>query len=173
MRSRALVAAALLVILAGCSSAPPDPYAAYRQATVEVVPGTFDWQLHPVDPDFRPTIAPQDAYAKVFEAGDRPDATAVLALVGNALEDTVGPPAWVFITPHMCFATEKGDLVSPGRSGDGCTDQNLYVQGVDATTGETLGGFSAFDPPTHWQPARAGQPTAVVATTQAGSTRLH
>ena len=27
--------------------------------------------------------------------------------------------------------------------------------------------------PTHWQPARAGQPAPVVATTQAGSTRLH
>jgi hypothetical protein len=175
MRSRVLVAAALpvIVILAGCSTAPPDPYADYRQTTVEVVPGTFDWQLHPVDEGFRPTISPEAAYAAVFEAGDRPDATAVLAQVGNAVEDTVGPPAWVFITPHMCFATAKGDLVSPGRSGDGCTDENLYVQGVDATTGETLGGFSAYDPPTHWQPARAGQPAPVVATTQAGSTRLH
>jgi hypothetical protein len=132
MRSRALVAAALpvIVILAGCSTAPPDPYAAYRQTTVEVVPGTFDWQLHPVDEGFRPTISPEAAYAEVFEAGDRPDATAVLAQVGNAVEDTVGPPAWVFITPHMCFATAKGDLVSPA-AGDGCTDENLYVQGVE------------------------------------------
>ena len=172
MRSRTVVAAALLVMFAGCSSAP-DPYAAFRQTTDEDVPGTFDWQLHPVDGDYRPAIAPQDAYATVFEAGKRPEAIAVLAQVGNALEDTLGPPAWVFITPDMCFATAKGDLVSPGRTGNGCTEQNLYVQGVDATTGETLGGFSAFDPPIHWQPAREGQPTPVVATTQAGSTRLH
>ena len=172
MRSRTVVAAALLALLAGCSSAP-DPYAAYRQTTIEDVPGAFDWQLRPVDADFRPAIAPQDAYTDVFEAGARPTATAVLAQVGNSLEDTIGPPAWVFITPHMCFATAKGDLVSPGRSGDGCTDENLYVQGVDATTGERLGGFSAYDPPTHWEPAREGQPTPVTATTQAGSTLLH
>ncbi len=172
MRSRALAAAALLALLVGCRSAP-DPYAAWRQTTVEEIPGTFDWQLHPVDADYRPAISPQDAYAKVFEAGKRPQAIAVLGRVGNTVDDSLRPPAWVFITPDMCFATAKGDLVSPGRSGNGCTDQNLFVQGVDATTGETLGGISAFDPPTHWEPARAGQPVPVVATTQAGSTLLH
>ena len=71
MRSRVLVAAALpvIVILAGCSTAPPDPYAAYRQTTVEVVPGTFDWQLHPVDEGFRPTISPEAAYADGVRGG--------------------------------------------------------------------------------------------------------
>lgn len=172
MRSRAVIAAALLVVLTSCSSAP-DPYAAYRQTTVEEVPGTFDWQLRPVDAKYRPTLSPQDAYTKVFEAGKRPDAIAVLAQVGNAVDDSLGPPAWVFITPDMCFATAKGDLVSPGRTGNGCTPENLYVQGVDATTGEPLGGFSAFEPPTHWEPARAGHPAPVEATTQAGTTRLH
>lgn len=172
MRWHAVVAAAVLVAGTGCRSAP-DPYAAYRQTIVEDVPGTFDWQLRPVAGDFRPAIAPQDAYGKVFEAGARPDAIAVLAQVGNRVDNGLGPPAWVFITPHMCFATAKGDLVSPGRSGDGCTDENLYVQGVDATTGEPLGGFTAYEPPAPWEPMRAGQPAPVVATTQAGSTLLH
>ena len=172
MRWHPVVAAAVLVAGIGCRSAP-DPYAAYRQTTVEDVPGTFDWQLQPVAKDFRPAIAPQDAYDQVFEAGQRPDAIAVLAQVGNRVDSGLGPPAWVFITPHMCFATAKGDLVSPGRSGDGCTDANLYVQGVDATTGEALGGFAAYEPPAPWEPARAGQPAPVVATTQAGSTLLH
>lgn len=173
MRWQAVVAGtALAASIGGCTSAP-DPYAAYRQTTIQDVPGTFDWQLRPVDEGFRPTIAPQDAYDQVFEAGQRPDAIAVLAQVSNTVDNGVGPPAWVFITPHMCFATAKGDLVSPGRSGDGCTDENLYVQGVDASSGEPLGGFSAFEPPAPWVPARAGQPTPVVATTQAGSTLLH
>jgi hypothetical protein len=97
----------------------------------------------------------------------------VLAQVYNHVGDYVGPPAWVFITPDTCFATAKGDLVSPERSGNGCTQQNLYVQGVDATTGETLGGFSAFEPPDGWTPAREGTPPSVMATTQLGSTRLH
>jgi len=172
MQPRALVAAAALAaVLSGCSS-PPDPYASYRQTRVEDVPGTFGWQLLPLDAGYRPTIAPEDAYAKVYGAGEQPDATAILAQVANTDEGTLGPPAWVFVTPDTCFATEKGDLVSPGRSDDGCTNDNLYVQGVDATTGETLGGFSAFDSPTGWTPARAGAPATVVVTTQAGTTRL-
>jgi len=63
--------------------------------------------------------------------------------------------------------------VSPGRTGNGCTEENLYVQGVNATTGEPLGGFSAFLPPGGWTPSREGTPPVVVATTQLGSTRLH
>ena len=42
--------------------------------------------------------------------------------------DYVGPPAWVFITPNTCFATAKGDLVSPGRSGNGFSLTHYCVQ---------------------------------------------
>jgi len=172
MTARALVVAALLAISAiGCSG-PPDPYAAYRQTEVEEVPGAFDWELLPTDPGYRASIDPSAAYASVYGAGRRPEAIAILGQVRNTLEDTTGPPAWIFVTPHTCFATEKGDLVSPGRSGDGCTDENLYVQGVDATTGATLGGFSAYQPPGGWDPARGGVPDPVVATTAQGTTEL-
>jgi hypothetical protein len=175
MRLGAAVVGAVIAALAAtaCSRTAPDPYAAFRQTDVEEVPGTFDWELHPVDSSFRPAISPEVAYEEVYGAGREPEAVAVLAQVYNHVGDYVGPPAWVFITPDTCFATAKGDLVSPGRSGNGCTQQNLYVQGVDATTGETLGGFSAFEPPDGWTPAREGTPPPVVATTQLGSTRLH
>ena len=96
---------------------------------------------------------------------------------GSATSSTArsGPTAWLFVTPHLCFATAKGDLVSPGRFGDGdaCTDDNLYVQGVDARTGEVLGGFTAFDTVEGWTPARAGAPAPIEVRTQAGTTRLH
>jgi hypothetical protein len=173
MRPQTLLAAAVFAVLALACSSEPDPYASYRETVVEDVPGAFDWQLQPVSDDFRPAIAPEVAYEEVFGAGTRSEAMAVLAQVYNAVEHTTAPPAWVFITPHMCFATAKGDLVSPGRTGDGCTDDNLYVQGVDATTGERLGGFSAYDSVAGWSPARRGTPAPVVATTQEGSTRLH
>lgn len=175
MQPRLAPAAVLLLgaLAIGCRAPAPDPYAAYRQTRVEEVPGSFDWQLVPVDPDFRATIAPEVAYERVYAAGERPDVIVVLAQVYNAVDDGSGPPAWVFVTPHTCFATAKGDLVSPGRTGDGCVDENLYVQGVDATTGEALGGFSAYEHPVGWLPARAGQPPVVVAATQEGSTRLH
>ena len=162
----------VISLLAGACDRPPDPYAAYRQTRIEDVPGTFDWQLMPAD-DFEPSVTPHDAFRGVFEAGRRPDVLVVLARVGNTLDGSVWDPAWVFITPDMCFATEKGDLVSPGRSGDGCEDENLYVQGVDASTGETLGGFSAFDTVEGWVPARAGTPAVLTTRTQAGTTRLH
>jgi hypothetical protein len=172
MRSRAAFAALLLAAF-GCSSPPPDPYEAYRQTIVEKVPGTLDWQLQPVDADFRATVAPADAYDELFTAGERATAFAILAQVENTTDHSLGPPAWVFVTPRTCYATAKGDLVSPGRTGNGCTQDNLYVQGVDAATGERLGGFSAFDTPTGWAPTRAGTPPIVLATTQAGTTRLH
>ena len=174
MRTRlALVAVSLAALAIACRAHPADPYAAYRQTRVEEVPGSFDWQLVPVDPDFRATISPGAAYERIFAAGRRPDVIAILTRVYNAVNDSSGPPAWVFVTPHTCFATAKGDLVSPGRSGDGCVDENLYVQGVDATNGESLGGFSAYEYPVGWQPARAGRPPVIVVTTQDGSTRLH
>ena len=118
-------------------------------------------------------VAPAPPKYVVYAAGKQPDATVVLGQVYNRVEGTSGPPAWIFITPDTCFATAKGDLVSPGRTGNGCTEENLYVQGVNATTGESLGGFSAFMPPEGWSPPREGTPAVVTATTQLGTTRLH
>lgn len=172
MRGRALVAAAAIA-LAACRTAPPDPYAAYRQTVSERVPGSFDWEIQPVPGDYRAAIGPAEAYEKVYAAGRQPDATAILGQARNDLNTEPGPPAWIFITPDTCFATAKGDLVSPGRTGNGCTEENLYVQGVNATTGERLGGFTAFDTPTPWVPARQGTPTPVEAKAQAGTTLLH
>jgi hypothetical protein len=172
MRGRALVAAATLLLIA-CHSTPPDPYAAYRQTQSELVPGSFDWEIQPVSGDFRAAIDPASAYPKVYAAGQEPDVTVVLGQVFNRVGAKPGPPAWIFISPDTCFATAKGDLVSPGRTGNGCTQANLYVQGVDATTGESLGGFSAYMPPDGWSPARAGAPPVATVTTQLGTTRLH
>lgn len=168
---RATTIIVALTTLAACAE-EPDPFAAYRQTAAEEIPGSFDWALEPVDEGFRAAIGPDTAFAAVFEAGGRTSALTILGRVRNTYNGAIGPPAWIFVTPHMCFATAKGDLVSPGRSGDGCVDENLYVQGVDATTGETLGGFQAFEPAGGWTPARAGTPTPLQVTTERGTTRL-
>ena len=68
MRPRVLLAAALVVVGVACSSPPPDPYAAYRQTTIEDVPGTLDWQIGPVASDYRPSIGPAQAYDELFTA---------------------------------------------------------------------------------------------------------
>lgn len=164
-----VLAAALLV-----SCGEPDPTHAYRLTDAGPVPGTFDWSLEPPE-DVTPAIGPAEAYRELPGAGEEPQVFVALGRVRSEYDGSVGPTAWLFVTPHLCFATAKGDLVSPGRfgDGDGCTDDNLYVQGVDAATGEVLGGFSAFLPPGGWTPAREGVPAPTVVTTQAGTTRLH
>ena len=105
MRPRVLLVAALVVTAVACSSSPPDPYAAYRQTQTEDVPGTLDWQIGPVPDGYRPSIGPADAYDELFTAGDRKHAYAILAQVTNTTDHSVGPPAWVFVTPHTCYAS--------------------------------------------------------------------
>lgn len=168
----ALVLAVTALGTTACGGAPSDPFGAYRQMRAEEIPGAFDWALEPVDPTFRPSVAPDVAYGSVYDAGAHPRALAVLGRVRYLYDGTLGPPAWVFVTPHMCFATEKGDLVSPGRTGDGCEQANLYVQGVDATTGVSLGGFPAYMPVDGWTPAREGTPAPLATTTARGVTIL-
>src|SRR3954467_7883334 len=142
MRPRVLLVAALVVAAVACSSSAPDPYAAYRQARTEDVPGTLDWQIGPVPPDYRASIGPTDAYDQLFDAGSRRRAYAILAPVTNPTHHTARPPAWVFVPPRTCYATAKGDLVSPGRTGNGFKSHHLYVQRVNATTGARLGGLT-------------------------------
>ena len=167
------LAAGVLVVAVLVSCSDPDPSAPYRLTGAEEVPGSFDWSLLPPEDD--PEISVADAFGRLPGAGEEPSSFVALGRVRNEFDGALGPTAWLFITPHLCFATAKGDLVSPGRfgDGDGCTDDNLYVQGVDARTGEVLGGFTAFDTVEGWTPARAGLPSPIDVRTQAGTTRLH
>jgi hypothetical protein len=70
------------------------------------------------------------------------------------------------MTRGLCYFTAKGDLVSPGRSGeDPCTPENMLVQVVDATSGDLVAVFSAFDFEGTWAPERQAAVT--------DSTRFH
>ena len=43
---------------------------------------------------------------------------------------------------------DSRSVVSPARSGnEACTDANMWVQAIDATSGNTLGSFTAYDGP--------------------------
>ena len=78
-------------------------------------------------------------------------------------------PSWVFFTNDLCYFTAKGDYVSPSRAGegDGCRPRNMFVQVVDATSGELRAVFEAYDADLTWLPERLGTPAQV-----AGSTRF-
>ena len=145
----------------------PDPYEPLRQATTEPIPGTFSYVLVPVG-GFHPSFEPDTAYAKLVERAPGP-VTITLATVHDTDFDATWGPAWVFFARDVCFATAKGDVVSPARSGnDACSDANMWVQVIDATSGDPLGSFTAYDDTTTWIPDREGDPTQV-----AGATRFH
>src|SRR3954452_14510642 len=112
MRPRVLLVLALVVVAVGCSSSPPDPYAAYRQTSTEDVPGTLDWQIGPGPTDYRASIGPADAYDELLHAADRKQAYAILGQVSNTSDLSVAPPRWVFVRQSTCYATANGDLVS-------------------------------------------------------------
>src|SRR3954464_3709604 len=100
MRPRVLLVLALVVVAVGCSSSPPDPYAAYRQTSTEAFRAPLDWQIGPVPTDYRASIGPADAYDELFDAGDRKQAYAIHKRSSNTSDHSVGPPAWVFVTTH-------------------------------------------------------------------------
>jgi hypothetical protein len=163
---RRLVPALCLVAAASCSHGP-DTFAPLRQAAVEAVPGTLSYELEPVG-DYRPQVGPDAEYTAL--AGRTPGTvTVTLATVHDTDFGTRWGPAWVFFARDVCFATSKGDVVSPARSGnEACTDANMWVQVIDATSGTTLGSFTAYDGSERWVPDREGDPSQVP-----GTTRFH
>jgi hypothetical protein len=169
------ILAALAAVLAACGTSRPDPYAGFRQAGTEAIPGTFDWQLDPPG-DSRPSLSPERAYAGLPGAGTQHDVMLTFAVIRNERDGSVTPPSWVFITRHLCFFSAKGDLVSPGRFGDGdaCTQNNLLVQAVDASTGRLVSVFSAYDVTDGWIPTRSEDHQAAGNDApSAGATRFH
>src|SRR5438093_439800 len=128
-----------------------------RAAMVEAIPGTFSYELEPVE-GFRPQIAPGADYTALTRR-TMGTVMVTLATVHDTDFGTRWGPAWVFFARDVCFATSKGDVVSPARSGnDACTDANMWVQVIDATSGATLGSFTAYERSERWMPERAGGP---------------
>jgi hypothetical protein len=161
-----------MALLSACAH-DTGPYAAFRQAKDEAIPGTFDEWLAPPPSGATPSLSPQRAYRGLPGAGTQSDVMATYAVVRNAQDGSTTSPSWVFITRDLCYFSAKGDLVSPARAGkaDACTRDNLLVQVVDATTGSLASVFSAYDVTTSWSPAREGNPAQDGA--DAGATRFH
>ena len=166
MIARRFVVVLFVLVATSCSRAP-DPFEPLRQATVEAVPGTLSYELVPVG-NYRPEVAPDADYTALAKRTPG-TVTVTLATVHDTDFGTRWGPAWVFFARDVCFATSKGDVVSPARSGnEACTDANMWVQAIDATNGATLGSFTAYDGSERWTPQREGDPSQVP-----GTTRFH
>jgi hypothetical protein len=167
LRAQAALTLALAALIGACSSAgTPDPYHALRQSRTQTVPGALDETLLPVG-DFVASTSPEHVYRHLLGADTAKDVSVTLARVQSTALSQTSPPAWVFVTRQLCLFTSKGDLVSDARSGNGdnCTAKNLYVQAVDARTGNLLFSFAGFDADRGWLPARLGSRAQLAAVT--------
>ena len=98
--------------------------------------------------------------ARTHRRGGGTHVSVTLAAVGRG--DAVGGRRGCS-SRDLCYFTAKGDFVSPSRSGDGdgCTPRNVLVQVVDASTGDFVAVFEAYDADLTWLPDRVGTPAQV------------
>lgn len=168
MRATAALVAVTTMSLASCvGQTDPGPYEPLHQAARQEIPGTFGYDLVPVD-GFETEVDPTAAWRDLPGAGRGADVSVTLADVENPSVGVDWGPSWVFFTNDLCYFTAKGDFVSPSRSGeeDGCTPQNVLVQVVDASSGEFRAVFEAYDADLTWLPKRVGSPDQVPGATR-------
>lgn len=160
MRVRGLVTVVLLA--ASSCGGGSDLYAPLHQSERQEIPGTFGYDLVPVD-GFATEVDPQAAWRNLPGAGRGAKVSVTLAAVENPSEGVDWGPSWVYFTSDLCYFTAKGDFVSPSRSGqgDGCTPNNVLVQVVDAGSGEFRAVLEAYDADLTWLPERVGSPGQV------------
>lgn len=155
------------IALAACAH-EPDRYAPLHQSARQEIPGTFGYELVPVE-GFAASVDPTRAWRGLTGAGEGGAVSVTLAEIRNPATGVAWGPSWVYFTNDLCYFTAKGDFVSPSRAGedDGCTPRNVLVQVVDASSGDLRAVFEAYDTDLTWTPHRVGSPDQV-----AGATRF-
>jgi hypothetical protein len=159
---RASAGALLVVVWLMACSGSPTPYAAYRQTSAQEVPGTWGLTLAPPgDGEIR--ISPERAVKIAMWGGTPPGAVLEsLATVPSSWVSTDGhrgadPTAWVVVIRNLCFASQKGELVSSSRRDprnvERCDEHDLWATVIDPRTGTTLSSTSGYDLSGRWAPA--------------------
>lgn len=167
-----MLAIAVVVIVAVSVAAgiwivtSPPADAEFRQLHAQIVPGTWEIELLPLPVDYQPGIPLQRALQIGAGRTPRTDIMASLALLSNRVSYLVGgrtvtyppTPAWVLVVRGLCYASDKGELVSSARRGANytprrCTPNNLSLLALDAGTGKFLLSAEGYDPTLTWVPA--------------------
>jgi hypothetical protein len=159
------VAVSLPLAVGGAVGWWPDrdvAYASLRQAAAESIPGTLGVRLEAPPETFTPAIAPAHAARLGARGASHAEAILTLAVVRDefsAPSSTDARPAWVVITRAQCFASFKGELVAASRHPEKqgrCTRANLWIEVVDAASGERLYGLRGYDESKRWEPETRG-----------------
>lgn len=153
-----IVAAAAVLVVASCSE--PPSYGGLRQSAEEEVPGSWGLVLKPPPGDLEPAIGPRRAVRIALRMRAPGEVLETLALVpGSFVGADADVPAWVVLVRNLCFAQNKGDVVSSSRRDpedvERCNERNLWVEMIDPSTGESLASLGAYDESGSWEPARA------------------
>lgn len=155
----------------------PPVYAEYRQTRTQIIPGTWEIVLQPLPAAYEPKISLERALQIGAGRTPRDQIMKSLAIVSSNVayvvdgkETRFGPtPSWVLVARGLCYASDKGELVSSSRRGANytprrCTLNNVAVLALDADTGEYVLSGEGYDPSAAWRPANAanldtGSPT--------------
>ena len=142
------VGIATLVVLSWPHSAP---YPALRQASVQEIPGTLGYAVQPPPEDLVPALTPREVEERYPANGG--DVQVSLASVLDVYRDHVLGSGWVLVARGVCLRNQKGELVSDARGGGDalrCTDETIWLLGVDASTGEPFVGLAGHDAARTW-----------------------
>lgn len=164
---KALIAVLAVVVAVAVGTAwfvlRPPAYASMRLVRSQELPGTFGATVDPLSRWFHPSVTPARALSIVQGQAVPARAKELLAAIPpSTLRMRTGPstPAWVIVTPGLCFASSKGDLVSSSRrnpsSVNRCSDRNLWVVMVNAVSGKMIASMGAYDATGSWTPALGG-----------------
>ena len=166
MRKALVVVIAVAVVAAGGVAwfvLRPPAYASLRLTRTQELPGAFGASVDPPSRWFDPSISPSRALSIVQGQAVPQRAVEMLAAVPPAtlrLSSGGSTPAWVIMTPGLCFASSKGDLVSSSRRDPStvprCSDQNMWVVMVNASSGKMIASMGAYDATGSWSPAVGG-----------------
>ena len=119
MRPRVLLSAALVVVVSSPAvrhpRPTPTPRIARRRPRTSPARSTGRSARSPTIT--APRSDRRRPTTELFDAGTQKTPTRSWGRSPTRPTTRVGPPAWVFVTPNTCYATAKGDLVSPGRTG--------------------------------------------------------
>ena len=139
---------------------PASTYAAFRETTHQEIPGSFGLTMDPAPGGFDPAISPAQA-ERIASQGQKAPGPVYLVLADVSpvyLGGTTSGPAWLVIVRNLCFAGEKGELVSqtrrPANKVNRCSMNNLWVQVIDPMTGRRVSVGHGFDTSGGaWRPA--------------------
>ena len=151
----AMVALAIAVV--AILLARPSPYAALRQTSPQVIPGTLGYTLLPPG-DVRPALSPVEVEARY--PADGGEVAIALATIHDDFSGRSFGPGWVLFARGVCLRDSKGELVSDARGMDpsdlACTDATIWILAVDPATAAPLIALTAHDEDGTFAPAVSG-----------------